>query len=84
MKQQENMILNQLDQYKNMYLQANNENARLKHAVTEHDNELKANQNTIESMENRILALENENKEITAERDEYKTKCELECDSHSN
>ena len=83
MKQQENMILNQLDQYKNMYLQANNENARLKHAVTEHDNELKANQNTIESMENRILALENENKEITAERDEYKTKCELECDSHS-
>ena len=77
------MILNQLDQYKNMYLQANNENARLKHAVTEHDNELKANQNTIESMENRILALENENKEITAERDEYKTKCELECDSHS-
>ncbi|HBF06508.1 MAG TPA: hypothetical protein DDW28_10685 [Prevotella sp.] len=83
MKQQENMILSQLDQYKNMYLQANNENARLKHAVTEHDNELKANQNTIESMENRILALENENKEITAERDEYKTKCELECDSHS-
>ena len=77
------MILNQLDQYKNMYLQANNENARLKHAVTEHDNELKANQNTIESMENRILALENENKEITAERDEYKTKFELECDSHS-
>ena len=77
------MILHQLDQYKNMYLQANNENARLKHAVTEHDNELKANQNTIESMENRILALENENKEITAERDEYKTKCELECDSHS-
>lgn len=77
------MILSQLDQYKNMYLQANNENARLKHAVTEHDNELKANQNTIESMENRILALENENKEITAERDEYKTKCELECDSHS-
>ena len=58
------MILSQLDQYRNMYLQANNEVARLKHAVTEHDNELKANQETIASMESRILALENDNKNI--------------------
>jgi transposase len=33
MKQQENMILNQLNQYRNLYLQACNENAHLKHAV---------------------------------------------------
>ena len=33
MKQQENMILNQLNQYRNLYLQACNENTRLKHAM---------------------------------------------------
>jgi len=57
MKQQENMILNKLNQYKNLYLQASNENAHLKHAVSKHEDELEANRKTIESMNSRILEL---------------------------
>ena len=57
MKQQENMILNKLNQYKNLYLQASNENAHLKHAVSKHEDELEANRKTIESMDSRILEL---------------------------
>ena len=60
MKQQENMILNKLNQYKNLYLQVSNENAHLKHAISKHEDELKANRKTIESMDCRILELEEE------------------------
>ena len=56
MKQQENMILNQLNQYRNLYLQACNENTRLKHAMSKHEDELEANRKTIESMDSRILS----------------------------
>ena len=42
MKQQENMTLTKLNQYKNLSLQASNENAHLKHAVSKHDDELEA------------------------------------------
>lgn len=52
------MILNKLNQYKNLYLQASNENAHLKHAVSKHEDELEANRKTIESMDSRILELE--------------------------
>lgn len=52
------MILNQLNQYKNLYLQASNENAHLKHAVSKHEDELETNRKTIESMDSRILELE--------------------------
>lgn len=62
MKQQENMILNKLNQYKNLYLQASNENAHLKHAVSKHEDELEANRKTIESMDSRILELEENQK----------------------
>lgn len=41
------MILNKLNQYKNLYLQASNENAHLKHAVSKHEDELEANRKTI-------------------------------------
>ena len=54
------MILNKLNQYKNLYLQASNENAHLKHAISKHEDELKANRKTIESMDCRILELEEE------------------------
>ena len=60
MKQQENMILNKLNQYKNLYLQASNENAHLKHAMSKQEDELEANRKTIESMDCRILELEEE------------------------
>ena len=79
MKQQENMILNQLNQYKNLYLQASNENAHLKHAVSKHEDELEANRKTIESMDSRILELEENQKEwdkekaqLESQRDCYK------------
>lgn len=50
-----NMILNQLNQYRNLYLQAMYENTRLKHAMSKHEDELKAgNQSVIESLEDRI------------------------------
>lgn len=49
------MILNKLNQYKNLYLQASNENAHLKHAVSKHDDELEANRKTIESMYTSVL-----------------------------
>lgn len=62
MKQQENMILNKLNQYKNLYLQASNENAHLKHSVSKHEDELEANRKTIESMDSRILELEENQK----------------------
>ena len=54
------MILNKLNQYKNLYLQASSENAHLKHAMSKHEDELEANRKTIESMDSRILELEEE------------------------
>lgn len=48
------MILNKLNQYKNLYLQASNENAHLKHAVSKHEDELEANRKTIESMDTSV------------------------------
>lgn len=56
------MILNKLKQYKNLYLQASNENAHLKHAVSKHEDELEANRKTIDSMDSRILELEENQK----------------------
>jgi len=91
MKQQENMILNQLNLYKNMYLQANNKIEGLKHAMSEREEESKANQKTIESMESRILELEEEQKvwdkerqQLMDERDNFKSQLKAEQDAHSN
>lgn len=73
------MILNKLNQYKNLYLQASNENAHLKHAVSKHEDELEANRKTIDSMDSRILELEENQKEwdkekaqLQSQRDCYK------------
>ena len=89
MKQQENMILNQLNQYKNLYLQASNENAHLKHAVSKHEDELEANRKTIESMDSRILELEENQKEwdkekaqLESQRDCYKKERDEEREDH--
>ena len=89
MKQQENMILNQLNQYKNLYLQASNENAHLKHAVSKHEDELEANRKTIESMDSRILELEENQKEwdkekaqLQSQRDCYKKERDEEREDH--
>ena len=59
------MILNQLNQYRNLYLQACNENARLKHAISMRDDESKANRSVIESLESRIRE---QDEELTGER----------------
>ena len=90
MKQQENMILNQLNQYRNLYLQACNENTRLKHAMSKHEDELEANRKTIESMDSRIHELEENQKEwdkekaqLQSQRDCYKKERDEECESHS-
>lgn len=89
MKQQENMILNKLNQYKNLYLQASNENAHLKHAVSKHEDELEANRKTIESMDSRILELEENQKEwdkekaqLESQRDSYKKERDEEREGH--
>lgn len=84
------MILNKLNQYKNLYLQASNENAHLKHAVSKHEDELEANRKTIESMDSRILELEENQKEwdkekaqLQSQRDCYKKERDEERESHS-
>ena len=64
------MILNKLNQYKNLYLQASNENAHLKHAVSKHEDELEASRKTIESMDSRILELE-ENQSLSTSHASY-------------
>ena len=66
------MILNKLNQYRNLYLQASNENAHLKHAVSKHEDELEANRKTIESMDSRILELEENQKEWDEEKHDSK------------
>ncbi len=76
------MILNQLNQYRNLYLQANNKIEGLKHAVAQHENELKTRQELIESMDSRILEFEKDYEAVAADRDDYKAKYEQECDSH--
>ena len=84
------MILNKLNQYKNLYLQASNENAHLKHAVSKHEDELEANRKTIDSMDSRILELEENQKEwdkekaqLQSQRDFYKKERDEERESHS-
>lgn len=84
------MILSKLNQYKNLYLQASNENAHLKHAVSKHEDELEANRKTIESMDSRILELEENQKEwdkekaqLQSQRDCYKKERDEERESHS-
>ena len=84
------MILNKLNQYKNLYLQASNEDAHLKHAVSKHEDELEANRKTIESMDSRILELEENQKEwdkekaqLQSQRDCYKKERDEERESHS-
>ena len=84
------MILNKLNQYKNLYLQASNENAHLKHAVSKHEDELEANRKTIDSMDSRILELEENQKEwdkekaqLQSQRDCYKKERDEERESHS-
>ena len=83
------MILNQLNQYKNLYLQASNENAHLKHAMSKHEDELEANRKTIESMDSRILELEENQKEwdkekaqLESQRDCYKKERDEEREDH--
>ena len=83
------MILNQLNQYRNLYLQACNENTRLKHAMSKHEEELKANQSVIESLEDRIREHEEELiekkqniKQISEELDSCKKKLDEECEGH--
>ena len=83
------MILNQLNQYKNLYLQASNENAHLKHAVSKHEDELETNRKTIESMDSRILELEENQKEwdkekaqLESQRDCYKKERDEEREDH--
>lgn len=66
------MILNKLNQYKNLYLQASNENAHLKHAVSKHEDELEANRKTIESMDSRILELEENQKNGIRKKHNFK------------
>ena len=84
------MILNKLNQYRNLYLQASNVNAHLKHAVSKHEDELEANRKTIESMDSRILELEENQKEwdeekarLESQRDCYKKERDEERESHS-
>lgn len=83
------MILNKLNQYRNLYLQASNENAHLKHAVSKHEDELEANRKTIESMDSRILELEENQKEwdeekarLESQRDCYKKERDEEREDH--
>ena len=83
------MILNKLNQYKNLYLQASNENTRLKHAMSKHEDELKTNQSVIESLEDRIreqgeeLIEEKQNiKQISEELDSCKKKLGEEREDH--
>lgn len=83
------MILSKLNQYKNLYLQASNENAHLKHAVSKHEDELEANRKTIESMDSRILELEENQKEwdkekaqLESQRDCYKKERDEEREDH--
>ena len=83
------MILNKLNQYKNLYLQASNENAHLKHAVSRHEDELEASRKTIESMDSRILELEENQKEwdkekaqLQSQRDCYKKERDEEREDH--
>lgn len=83
------MILSKLNQYKNLYLQASNENAHLKHAVSKHEDELEANRKTIESMNSRILELEENQKEwdkekaqLQSQRDCYKKERDEEREDH--
>ena len=76
MKQQVDMIQSRLKMYERMYLEVRNENACLKHAAKQHEDELNAKQQMLDEKDDRIH-------EVEAERDSYKQKYENECASHN-
>lgn len=91
MKQQVDMIQSRLKMYERMYLELRNENACLKHAAKQHEDELNAKQQMLDERECRIREVEEENKllrtervAISGERDAYKQKYESECESHAH
>ena len=91
MKQQVDMIQSRLKMYERMYLELRNENACLKHAAKQHEDELNAKQQMLDERECRIREVEEENKllrtervTISGERDAYKQKYESECESHAH
>ena len=91
MKQQVDMIQSRLKMYERMYLELRNENACLKHAAKQHEDELNAKQQMLDERECRIREVEEENKllrtervAILGERDAYKQKYESECESHAH
>ena len=70
------MIQSRLKMYERMYLEVRNENACLKHAAKQHEDELNAKQQMLDEKDDRIH-------EVEAERDSYKQKYENECASHN-
>ena len=85
------MIQSRLKMYERMYLELRNENACLKHAAKQHEDELNAKQQMLDERECRIREVEEENKllrtervAISGERDAYKQKYESECESHAH
>lgn len=85
------MIQSRLKMYERMYLELRNENACLKHAAKQHEDELNAKQQMLDERECRIREVEEENKllrtervAISGERDTYKQKYESECESHAH
>ena len=85
------MIQSRLKMYERMYLELRNENACLKHAAKQHEDELNAKQQMLDERECRIREVEEENKllrtervAILGERDAYKQKYESECESHAH
>ena len=85
------MIQSRLKMYERMYLGLRNENACLKHAAKQHEDELNAKQQMLDERECRIREVEEENKllrtervAILGERDAYKQKYESECESHAH
>lgn len=83
------MIQSRLNMYERMYLEVRNENACLKHAAKQHEDELNAKQQMLDERDDRIRELEEESRllrtervAILGERDAYKQKYENECASH--
>ena len=84
------MIQSRLNMYERMYLELRNENACLKHAAKQHEDELNARQQMLDERDCRNRELEEENRllrtervTILGERDTYKQKYENECAAHS-
>ena len=62
------MIQSRLKMYERMYLELRNENACLKHAAKQHEDELNAKQQMLDERECRIREVEEENKLLRTER----------------